>query len=180
LKLGLYNIAAVGCALVLSVSLLRSDGGTLQFQKQIGSLIITVFSTPAPLRVGAADFSVMVQKAADHSSVLDADVKVALLRSTRDRVLEITAPAKRAQATNKLLYAAHINLPSTGAWRLAARVTEQGTQVEASGDVTVLPAEAPAKAYWPYFALIPMAVLMFALNQWLKSKRRINRPQALP
>ncbi len=122
----------------------------------------------------------MVQKAKDQSAVLDAGVKLHLARSTRDQVFEVMVPATRGQATNKMLYAAHVNLPSAGEWRLEAEVTVQGENAEVSGNITVLPAEPPAMAHWPYFALIPAAILAFALNQWLKRKRGLRHPRALP
>ena len=61
-----------GVACVLPPRLLFADGGIVQFQKQAGPFFVTVFSAPVPLRVGAADLSVMVQKADDRSEVLDA------------------------------------------------------------------------------------------------------------
>ena len=87
----------------------------MQFRQQVGPLIVTVFSAPVPLRVGSADLSVLVQTVRDASPVLNAEVALQLSSPGSPA---IHVPATRAQATNKLLYAAHPVLPSAGQWRL--------------------------------------------------------------
>jgi hypothetical protein len=37
--------------------------------------------------------------------------------------------------------------------------------------------EAPLLAHWPYFAALPVMILLFALNQWLKLRRRAANPR---
>ncbi len=164
----------------LLTTLLFGDGGTLQLRKPAGPWMVAVFSMPAPLRVGNADLSVMVQKSSDQSSVLDAKVSIHLKKSSATEVQEIIVPATRAQATNKLLYAARINLPSSGKWRLEVDVTDQGSAASASGEINVLPEQAPLQSHWVYVALVPFVVLLFATNQWLKKRRRLRRSRALP
>ncbi len=72
--------------LCLASRALFADGGTVQFQKHAGPFIVTLFSTPVPLRVGAADLSVMLQKAEDRSAVLDAGVAVQLTKSGEPQI----------------------------------------------------------------------------------------------
>ncbi len=180
MKRAFHKTGAIAVGFFCAAALMWPDGGAVQFRKQAGPLIITVFGAPVPLRVGTGDFSVMVQRAKDQSTVLDAGVRLRLARSTADEVFEVTVPASHAQATNKMLYAAHVKLPSAGEWRLQAQVTAANQSVDVSGNVNVLPPEPPAMAHWPYFALIPAAILAFALNQWLKSKRGVRRPPARP
>jgi hypothetical protein len=156
---------------------LFADGGVVQFQKQAGPFLITVFSAPVPLRVGVADLTVMVQKAVDRSEVLDSGV---ILHLAKPDEHAIQAVATRAQATNKLLYAAPIVFPSAGKWHLTVDVDGKDNIVRVYGDVTVLPELPPLIANWPYFALLPVAVALFALNQWLKAKRKIRSPRARP
>jgi len=167
-------------ALLFAPAVLLADGGTLQLRKPAGPWIVTVFSTPVPLRVGVADLSVMVQRANDRDSVLDAQVKLHLTRSSASNVVEIVAPATRAQASNKLLYAARVTLLSSGMWRLEVDVARQGSAALVSGDLNVLPPQPPMKARWPYFVMVPLFVLLFAVNQWLKKSRRLRRPRARP
>lgn len=161
-----------------AAALLPGDGGTLVLRKQAGPLTISVFSSPEPLRVGAADLSVMVQKSRDNSAVLDATVRVHLRQSAIDGIAEVVAPARHDQASNKLLYAAHVNLASAGKWQLAATVETPDGSAEVASTINVEPRQAPIIAYWPYFAVVPLLVLLFAINQLLKSRRNVNRPQA--
>ncbi len=162
-------------ALVAAASML-ADGGTLVLRKQAGPLTISVFSSSDPLRVGPADLSVMVQRVNDKSEVLDASVKLHLTHSGPEGIAEVFAPATHANATNKLLYASHVNLPTAGLWRLTAIVDSKNGSAEVAGEVTVRPPQQPILAYWPYFAVVPLIIALFIVNQWLKLKR--IRPRA--
>ena len=62
-----------------------------------------------------------MRDARNTSPVLDAEVVITLSRAGGK---EIRLPATRAQATNKLLYAAHPVLPSAGEWRLNVQLFE--------------------------------------------------------
>jgi hypothetical protein len=143
-------------------SILLADGGALVFQKQAGPFMISVFSSPTP--------SVMVQNAGNHSVIEDARVALKLQKGA----VEINALATREQATNKLLYAAQVNLPPglDGDWRLSVHVATSEVRAEAEGILRVSPAPAAVVAYWPYFAVVPLVVALFALNRWLKLTRR--------
>ncbi len=156
---------------------LRGDGGTLVLRKQAGPLTISVFASPEPLRVGPVDLSVMVQRVDDKSEVLNGDVKMHLTRSSPDGISELFAPATHSNATNKLLYASRISLPAAGIWKLAVMVNSKSGNAEVAGEITVRPPQAPILAYWPYFAVVPLIVALFVINQWLKSKR-ISHPRA--
>lgn len=163
--------------LCLATRLLFADGGVVQFQKQAGPFFVTVFSAPVPLRVGASDLSVMVQKADDRSEVLDCLVT---LRLTKPGDRGIQALATRAQARNKLLYATPIIFPSAGTWHLTVNVKQRDETVGVNGELTVLPELPPLIAHWSYFAVLPVAFVLFALNQWLKARRKIRSPRARP
>ena len=56
----------------VAMNLLLADGGAVQFRRQTGPVIITLFSAPVPLRAGPADLSVLVQNARDGSPILNA------------------------------------------------------------------------------------------------------------
>lgn len=160
--------------------MLFADGGTLQFHKQAGPFDITLFSSPTPLHAGAADLSVMVQRTADRSSVQDASVSLHLKKAEPDNIVEVIAPATHAKATNKLLYAAHVMLSHPGTWSVDVEVSEAGQSATASGQLNVLPLQAPAETYWGYFALVPFVILLFVFNRWLKRRRRTTPPPAQP
>lgn len=119
----------------------------------------------------------MVQKTDDRTDVLNCGVVLQLSKSGEPGIQAI---ATRAQATNKLLYAAPIVFLSAGSWHLTVDIEARGNTVRAIGDVTVLPRLPPLIAYWSYLALFPVAVALFALNQWLKARRRVRNPRVRP
>jgi hypothetical protein len=161
----------VGALLVATAA--HGDGGLLRASEAAGPLVVSIFTAPTPLRVGPADVSIMVQATDDHSAVLDAEVQVVL----HGPGVERTATATRAAATNKLLYAALLDLPAPGHWTLAAEVRAGARRAHVSCEVDVAPALPPALAFWPYLALPGLAIALFALHQWLQ---RSHRPVALP
>lgn len=144
-----------------STALLNADGGAVVFRQQTGAFLVTLFSSPEPLRVGAADLSVLVQRASDQSPLLDEKVNLALGTSAE-------IPATHREATNKLLYAARVPLTTSGVRHVSVLVN--GT-VAGGGELNVLPAQPPLLAYWPYFVFVPFVVLLFVLNQILKKRR---------
>ena len=168
-----------GCLLwLLTTCLLWADGGKLILRQQAGPLTISVFCSPETARVGAVDLSVMVQRTQDQSSVTDADVKVRLTHSGVDGISDVFAPATHAKATNKLLYAAQVNLPATGTWKLAADAQSRAGSAEVAGQLVVLPPATPLQSYWPFFAVVPLLIVLFLINQRLRKKRGLNRWRA--
>ncbi|HTU45678.1 MAG TPA: hypothetical protein VMF91_11485 [Bryobacteraceae bacterium] len=156
-------------ALFLFVTIrLYADGGSVLLRQQSNGFLLTVFGTP---QVGTADISVLVQNASDRSPILDAEVRL--------RTADFSARATHEQATNKLLYAALVDLPRAGKYHLQVQVASNGKTAVADGVLDVAPAAPSWIAYWPYFALVPAAMLLFVLNQWLKN-RRVRRPEARP
>jgi hypothetical protein len=135
---------------------LLADGGAILLRKQAGPLLITVFGTP---RVGLTDFSVLVQK--ENDPVLDADVELRVGDSA----------ARATPGANKLMYLAAIRLTRAGKVPITVRVGD----VEVTGAIQVEPQPPPLVAYWPYFAVVPLAIMLFALNQSLKNRRRLRR-----
>lgn len=149
----------------------------MQFRKTAGPFIVTVFSEPVPVRAGKADLSVMVENATDQSNVQDAHVLLRLRKMESGSVVEVAAPATHDRATNKLLYAASVTLPSAGLWQMTVDVREKSDTASAAGDLSVLTAEPPLIQHWPLFAVVPLMIVFFVLNQWLKSRRRRGRLQ---
>jgi hypothetical protein len=160
---------------------LWADGGTVVLQKRSGPFVITLFSEPNPVRVGRADLSVMCQKAEDNSPLLDAKVFLRLRRpSNGGDILEFTLPAKHDHASNKLLYAANLDLPSPGNWQITVDVEHNGTMASVTGSLTVLEKQPAIVTYWPFFVIVPLAALLFAVNRRLKRGRELRHPRARP
>lgn len=176
----LKRICYIVAGLLLVTVMLVADGGTVQFHRQAGPFAVTLFSSPVPLRAGRADLSVMVQKASDNSTIQDANVTVHLKRSATDNVVEVVAPATHAKATNKLLYAAELTIPSPGQWQANVEIHAAGTTATAEGTINVLPQQAAVTTYWGYFALIPFAILLFLFNRWLRRRRQMLYPRTRP
>jgi hypothetical protein len=163
--------------LLLATAFVLADGGKVEFQRKAGAFNITLFSTPSPVRVGRTDFSVMVQNVASSQVILDADVRLHFVQRGANSIAEVSAPARHDKATNKLLYAAAVDLNSTGKWRVEITVQTARDSALVTGDLDVLPPEPPLLAHWPYFLALPVVAFLFVLNQRLKRRRRaVNRP----
>jgi hypothetical protein len=133
-------------------------------------MTISIFSSPAPLRVGTGDVSVMVQKTSDKSSVLDAQVNLRLSHSSPEGISTVFVPTSHDKATNKLLYASTISLAAPGQWKLVAMIDSKLGKAEVAGNLDVLPRQPPLVSFWPYFAVVPLLILLFILNRWLRSR----------
>jgi hypothetical protein len=112
--------------------------------------------------------SVLVETATGNQPVLDASVRLNLQQGNR----HMDAVLTHAQATNKLLYAASPNLPSPGNWRAIVRIERAGMRTDASGTIEVLAGGGSFLNYWLYFAVVPLVIMLFLLNQRLKGRRR--------
>jgi len=151
---------------------LFADGGKVIFQRKAGAFDITLFAAESPVRVGRVDLSVMVQNSATKTPVLVADVRLHLIRREAASIWDVSAPARHEQATNKLLYAAMLDLNTPGHYQTEIAVQTKTESALVTGDVEVLPPEPPLLAHWPYFVALPIVALLFVLNQRLKLKRR--------
>ncbi|MFL6464995.1 MAG: hypothetical protein ACJ73N_11375 [Bryobacteraceae bacterium] len=168
-------------AVLTASPLLRADGGTVILQKRSGPFMITLFSEPTPVRVGRADLSVMCQKAEDNSPILDAKVLLHLRRpSNSAEIIEFTLPAKHESASNKLLYAAALDLPSPGNWKVNVDVERNGILASVGGSLTVLEKQPAIVTYWPFFIIVPLVALLFAINRRLRRGRELRHPRARP
>jgi len=155
---------------VLAVEPAWADGGTLRIQQDAGRLRITAFSAPEPLRVGIADLSVLVQRQPGGEPVLDAEVELRLEGPPGEAPIELRAT--RSEATNELFYAARVELHAAGIWRLRVSVRSAGETAAVEGELPVGPPPLRLFELWPYLALPPAAVAIFALREWLVRRRR--------
>lgn len=155
-------------ALLLLAHDADADGGLMRVSETAGPYVITVFTAPTPLRVGSADVSVLVQSAADRTTVLDAAVEVRARSENTGSARQ--SRATRGAATNKLLYASAIELPAAGPWTVEVHVRGGHGSAAVACHVEVEPARSALGTYWPYF-LAPFVVLAaYALHQMLLSR----------
>jgi hypothetical protein len=107
--------------LYLIPAIALSDGGAVQWRRQAGDLLITVFASPTPLTEGPADLSLLVQNANGLEPVLDANLTLVLRARTSGIKIQLHPTHEKAQ--NKLLYATPVTLTESGQWQLAANIS---------------------------------------------------------
>ncbi len=159
-------VAATG--MIPAVPAARADGGVVRIRQAAGPFEVTVFTSPTPLRAGPVDISVMVGNRARDQPVLDAEVSILVV--SLDGASSISADAIRENATNKLLYAALLELPHSGRWRLGVGVRHDGNTAEVTTDLSAAPPRPPLLFFWPYLVLPAVAIAMFGLHQWLSAR----------
>ena len=160
-------LLVVLCFLTLSKNV-RADGGTVLCQRTIDSVLVTVFSTQSPLRPGQSEISFLVESVADSHPILDAQVFVELENDSGTR---LRAAATREQARNKLLYCSLIYLPAAGHWTMKIIVNHGGGKSVLFHHFTVAGSQSPLLAHWRLMIIPPLCVLLFIMNQWLRSRR---------
>jgi cytochrome c oxidase assembly factor CtaG len=146
-------------------------GGEVYLMEEAGPFLITVFTDPTPLRAGPVDISVMVQDRDRGRPILHAVVTVQLREHGTDRPPIIT-PALRQQATNKLLYAALIDLPTPGRWELQVHIEQGGVSAWVAGALTVAPPLSVFVSSWSSLLLLPVVIGLISLHQWLSQRQR--------
>jgi hypothetical protein len=152
--------AAVLSGLVLAPPLL-ANGGTVRISREaVGPYLVSVFTSPTPLRTGEVDVSVLVQDI-ERESVLDVPVFVEALPVAAEAEA-VRHEATRQQATNKLFKAAKFDIPGEGVWELRVRVGgEEGGAVSFQAEFTN-----PTLLDRPYL-LAALVLLPLAFLGWL-------------
>jgi hypothetical protein len=163
-----------------ALTMARADGGRLQMRTQAGPFTISLFTSPDTLAAGPIDASVLVQDSTGRDVLMDARVTLALTPPHAD-ASSIVVLLSHAQATNKLLQAAQIDLPTAGKWRVDVQVEQGGRRANCTTELEIVPRTSPWGTVW-FFALLPAAVLLlFAGVQVRKSKiARRRHTQAPP
>jgi hypothetical protein len=152
---------------MLAPRALHADGGTVQLREASGPFVVTVFTAPETLRAGPIDTSVLVQDRETASVILDATVTLAV-GPAAGAGLRFQTRATHAQARNKLLQAAAIDIPTPGWWTMQVSVSRNGAQAVVATKVLVQPPAPQLAGIWPYLILPPVAIALFALHQALR------------
>lgn len=147
----------------------RADGGVVRARADRGTLTITLFTSPTPLRVGEADVSVLVQDRASGAVLFDAAVEVRL-ESLDGAAATPSVQLSRQAATNKFLQAATVRLAAPGRFRLLATVQRGDERAAVAAEVEVAPPLPALLALWPYLALPPVVVGFFLIHRWLRRR----------
>lgn len=165
-----FAAKVVGAAVVVLLLSARAgaDGGVVRLRQTVSSIGVTLFSAE-PLRVGAADLSVLVQEEEQGEVVLDGEVEIILWPPGEGTPRRFAA--RREAATNKLLRAAVVDLDEAGAWRVAVVVRRGGEVVEVRGEIPVAEALPRVAGMWDVIALPGVVVVLFLASRWLVARR---------
>jgi hypothetical protein len=152
------------------VGVAHADGGIVMCQRTAEHFMITVFSTEMPLRPGPADLSVLLEETGEHSPILDGEVFFEL---THETGMSVRAEATRNQARNKLLYSSLVDLPLEGRWKMRVSVRRGNDSAEVLQDLSVAAPQPVLLSYWKLIAFPSTVIILFVMNQWLRSRRSI-------
>jgi hypothetical protein len=145
-----------------------ANGGTVRISRAaVGPYLVSVFTSPTPLRTGEVDVSVLVQDQ-ERETVLDVPVRVEAVPLEAD-VAPLRHEATREQATNKLFKAAKFPVPREGSWEF--RVHVGGAEGGAISFRATL--SNPTLLDRPYL-LAALVLLPLALLGWLLLGREEN------
>ena len=173
----------------------RADGGIIRSRETQGPFIVTIFTASELVTDQPADISVLVQDRESKEAILDATIDLvftapaSLVSEPADQIcghssealgsqvsgpesIDFTVPATRRQASNKLLYAAAVELGRIGNWQLQAFVQRGSDAVKVASIIPVTSSPRRVTALFPYLALPPLLIALFALHQWLKQTGR--------
>jgi hypothetical protein len=155
-----------------------ADGGRVVLVERQSDYCISVFASPDPLRAGPIDISILLQDAATDAPVAEAQIDVML--SPRDeRGPTIRAAATRAAATNKLLRAALIDLPTAGTWDAEIAVTADRGPADVHFAIEASPSLPRWLTVWPWFTWPVGAVFIFGIHRhlvWRKQRAYYESP----
>ena len=194
---GFKTFIAVALLPLFGVTLARGDGGIIRLRETQGPFSVTVFSSPEAISGGLTDLSALIQERETGKVVLDADVSFGVsppVGSALSQSEEFCGSPKaamllsegmnnpagvratREQASNKLLYAAPLELNAAGDWKLHVLVSRGTDTARFECLVPVTLRSGKLTGLWPYLSLPPLAVMAFALNQWLRRASSPNYP----
>lgn len=153
-------------AVLVPSSFLGADGGAVRLSERQGGYLITVFTSPTPLRAGPFDLSVLVQDAGKREMVADATIDVNLApRGKPSKARRYSATTDGA--TNKLFYAALCELSEPGWWNVEIAI--EGPRGSARVGMELEAAE-PLPRWlnvWPWFCWPALVVVLFGVHQVL-------------
>jgi hypothetical protein len=158
-------------------SFLRADGGAVRLSEEQGNYRITVFTSPTPLRAGPVDVSVLVQAAA--TGELVPEVRVTIQARQRGSTgVAVQLPATKEAATNKLYYAATLDLPEPGWYLLEVSIDGMLGKARVRCEVEAAEPLPRWRAVWPWVGWPLLVIVLFGIHQVLVQRRaRTARPQ---
>ena len=151
-----------------------ADGLTVSVRQASGPFLVTVFTTPDPMRVGPVDVAVLVQDRKTGGVILDANVMFAA-RSLSGSGRHVLTLGTGYHAINKLLRSARLGIPDPGWWALDIRISRGESEAAVSTKIQVSPAKSRVSVVWPFLLIPPIAVALFVIHQMLWNSNRQSR-----
>jgi hypothetical protein len=148
-----------------------ADGGRLVLAELQDNYRISVFTSPEPLRAGPVDISVLLQSADAAQIVADAQVYVKLT-PREGRGQSILAHATMDAATNKMLYAAVVEIPESGWWDVDVSGTANKQPIQARFAVEAGQPLPRWLTVWPWFCWPFGVMLLFGIHRFLVARKR--------
>jgi hypothetical protein len=158
---------AIACLLVvLAGTVARADGGAVRLSEKRGDYLITVFTSPTPLRAGPVDISVFVQDAGTGESVTTGQVMVrATPRGRPDEAIQ--RPATTEAATNKLYRGAVVDLPEPGWWDVDITIDGLREPVQVRAELEAGPQLPHWRSLWLWISWPAAVVVLYGVHRWL-------------
>ncbi len=155
----------------------RGDGGTLRHWERRDHFEIAVFTSPYPIVAGPVDISVLVLEADSGEPVPNAKVRVELSPLGRTGAV-VRHRATSESATNKLFYAANIQLPDAGAWMVEVAVEIEGMEHVAKAHFKLEAAAGLPRwtAWWPWVCWPAPLIVLYGIHQGLVLRKTHLRP----
>jgi hypothetical protein len=195
-----WSFAAI-CALQLGtlayLPRALADGGLVRLRADDGRIAATCFAPANLSRDLAADLTVLVQDLLSGDVVMNAEVDLRFTppagarmpltdpwcRPPRSALLTAATggvderPSVRlthAQSDNKLLQGASVIFPVAGDWRMRLTVRRGAESISQEGSLSIDEPSSRLAVIWPWLALPPCLIGLFALNLRLRFRRRLE------
>lgn len=160
-------------ALLSTSNTAQADGGVVRLREEAGRYLVTIFTSPTPVRQGQVDISVLVQDAASGECVNNAKVTVQLKQRGTSAIMQQAATS--ATATNKLFQAALFELPGSGWWEVDVTIQEYASTTQVGFAMEVDQTVPRWHSLWVWYSWPALAIMLFVCHQllvWRKMRLR--------
>ena len=156
----------VGLAVILWPAAAIANGGTTLLVERVGAYEVTITASPYPLEVGLNDISVLLGRLSDQQIVLEAEVLMVAEPVDHSGQAQ-TFSATHANATNKLYYAANVDFPTPGRWKMTVQVDGPEGPASTAFEAQVEPQSFGFLRYFSFIGLplIAIVVLFIVLSR---------------
>jgi uncharacterized membrane protein len=148
------------------VSPARADGGALRLWDRQGRYEIAVFTAPNPFVAGPVDISVLVLDSATGEPVLDALVIVEVAPLDRPDAAE-PHPATSGAATNKLFYAALLDIAEPGSYSVEVVIEKAREEARVRFVAEAAYGHSRRVNLWPWICWPAPVIVLYGIHQWL-------------